>query len=94
MTIGAMLLDAAARQGYYGLFSRLSGPQVRGGEAAALLRLGVAPIGGPPDHYDLLVAIDWGHVERFAAEIAGRVFVGEHELAAAMTRHVLERCRA
>ncbi len=30
---------------------------------------------------------------RLAAEIAGRVFVGEHELATAMTRHVLERCR-
>ena len=31
--------------------------------------------------------------QRLAAEIAGRVFVGEHELASAMTRHVLERCR-
>lgn len=92
MTIGAMLLDAAARQGYYGLFSRLSGPQVRGGEAAALLRLGVAPIGGPPDHYDLLVAIDWGHVERFAAEIpmqAGSLIVGDPKMGEApeaMTR--------
>lgn len=27
-------------------------------------------------------------------ELAGRVFVGEHELALAMTRHVLERCHA
>jgi 2-oxoglutarate ferredoxin oxidoreductase subunit alpha len=35
MTAGAMLLEAAAHAGYYGLFSRLSGPQVRGGEAAA-----------------------------------------------------------
>jgi CPA2 family monovalent cation:H+ antiporter-2 len=31
---------------------------------------------------------------RLEEEIAGRVFVGEHELARAMTRHVLERCRA
>ncbi|HEX2545710.1 MAG TPA: YbaL family putative K(+) efflux transporter [Ramlibacter sp.] len=28
------------------------------------------------------------------AEFSGRVFVGQHELAAAMSRHVLERCRA
>jgi hypothetical protein len=27
------------------------------------------------------------------AELAGKVFLGERELAQAMTRHVLERCR-
>jgi CPA2 family monovalent cation:H+ antiporter-2 len=31
---------------------------------------------------------------RLEEELAGRVFVGEHELAMAMTRHVLERCAA
>jgi CPA2 family monovalent cation:H+ antiporter-2 len=31
---------------------------------------------------------------RLEEEINGRVFVGEHELALAMTHHVLERCRA
>jgi 2-oxoglutarate ferredoxin oxidoreductase subunit alpha len=80
MTIGAMLLDAAARAGYYGLFARLSGPQVRGGEAAALLRLGTTPVEAPPDCYDLLLAIDWSHVERFAAEIplaASSAIVGD-----------------
>lgn len=69
MTIGAMLLEAAARAGYYGMFSRLSGPQVRGGEAAALLRIGTGAVEAPPDRYDLLLAIDWSHVERFAPEI-------------------------
>ena len=29
---------------------------------------------------------------RLEEEIAGRVFVGEHDLARAMTHHVLERC--
>jgi monovalent cation:H+ antiporter-2, CPA2 family len=29
---------------------------------------------------------------RLEEEVSGRVFVGEHELAAAMSRHVLERC--
>jgi monovalent cation:H+ antiporter-2, CPA2 family len=32
--------------------------------------------------------------QRLEQELRGRVFVGEHELALAMTRHVLERCRA
>ncbi|MEJ8836144.1 YbaL family putative K(+) efflux transporter [Ramlibacter sp. AN1133] len=31
---------------------------------------------------------------RLEQELTGRVFVGEHELALAMTRHVLERCNA
>jgi 2-oxoglutarate ferredoxin oxidoreductase subunit alpha len=69
MTSGGMLLEAAARAGYYGLFSKLFGPQVRGGEAAALLTLGAAPVECGPDLFDLFVAVDWSQVERFAAEI-------------------------
>lgn len=69
MTAGNMLLEAAARSGYYGLFSKLFGPQVRGGESAALLRFSAAQVDTGPDAYDLFVAIDWRQVERFAAEI-------------------------
>ena len=36
MTVGEMLLKAAARAGWYGLMTRSNGPQIRGGEAAAL----------------------------------------------------------
>ena len=43
MTAGTMLLDAAAQAGLYGLMVRTSGPQIRGGEAAALLRLATTP---------------------------------------------------
>jgi CPA2 family monovalent cation:H+ antiporter-2 len=32
--------------------------------------------------------------ERLEQEVTATVFVGEHELALAMTRHVLERCAA
>lgn len=49
MTVGALLLQAAAKAGYYGLFTRLAGAQVRGGEAAALVTLGTAYIETPPD---------------------------------------------
>lgn len=69
MTAGQMLLDAAANVGWYGLMSRSSGPQIRGGEAAALVRLSPTPVFGPGDRFDLIVAFDWQNVERFAAEL-------------------------
>ncbi|WP_227817390.1 2-oxoacid:acceptor oxidoreductase subunit alpha [Nitrogeniibacter aestuarii] len=69
MTAGSLLLDVAARAGYYGLMTRTLGPQIRGGEAAALMRLGVAEVTGPDDTYHMLLALDWGNIERFSAEI-------------------------
>jgi len=69
MTAGTLLLDAAARAGLYGLMVRTSGPQIRGGEAAALLRLGREPMESLDDRFDLLLAIDWLNVHRFADEI-------------------------
>ena len=69
MTAGTMLLDAAARAGLYGLFVRTSGPQIRGGEAAALMRLARRPLDALDDAFDLLLAMDWQNVNRFADEI-------------------------
>ena len=86
MTAGTMLLDAAARAGLYGLMVRTSGPQIRGGEAAALLRLARAPMDALDDHFDLLLAMDWGNVNRFGDEIplhAGSVVIGDADEGAA-----------
>jgi 2-oxoglutarate ferredoxin oxidoreductase subunit alpha len=69
MTAGTLLLEAAARSGLYGLMVRTSGPQIRGGEAAALLRLGPQPLTTLDDSFDLLLAIDWQNLHRFADEI-------------------------
>ncbi len=69
MTAGTMLLAAAAKAGAYGLMVRTSGPQIRGGEAAALLRLGPQAMSSLDDGFDLLLAIDWRNVNRFADEI-------------------------
>jgi 2-oxoglutarate ferredoxin oxidoreductase subunit alpha len=69
MTAGNLLLAAAAKAGAYGLMVRTSGPQIRGGEAAALLRLGPRPMDSLDDAFGLLVAIDWQNVNRFADEI-------------------------
>ena len=69
MTAGNMLLEAAARAGWYGLMVRASGPQIRGGEAAALLRFSAQPVESLDDHFDVLIALDWQGVRRLASEI-------------------------
>ncbi|HEY5638004.1 MAG TPA: 2-oxoacid:acceptor oxidoreductase subunit alpha [Burkholderiales bacterium] len=69
MTAGNMLLEAAAQAGYYGLMTRTSGPQIRGGEAAAMLRISTVANDGQDDRFQVLAAVDWQNVGRFAAEI-------------------------
>ena len=80
MTAGNMLLEAAAQAGYYGLMTRSSGPQIRGGEAAAMLRISTGPCDSVDDRYQVLAAVDWGNVARFAAELpldAASLVVGD-----------------
>ena len=69
ITAGGLLLDAAAKAGCYGQFARSAGPQIRGGEAAALVRLASEPVDGPGDVFDIVVAIDWHNIDRFAGEL-------------------------
>lgn len=80
MTAGNMLLEAAAQAGYYGLMTRTSGPQIRGGEAAAMLRLATHAVDGPDDRFDALLAVDWLNITRFSAEIpldAASLLIGD-----------------
>jgi 2-oxoglutarate ferredoxin oxidoreductase subunit alpha len=69
ITAGEVLLAAAGKAGLYGLMARSAGPQIRGGESAALLRFGSEPIGCLGDTFDLLAALDWGNYTRFVDEI-------------------------
>ena len=80
MTAGNMLLEAAAAAGYYGLMTRTSGPQIRGGEAAAMVRAASFPTDAQENAFHVLAAIDWQNVARFAAEIplrAHSVVIGD-----------------
>ena len=80
VTAGSLLLDAAAQAGWYALMSRSSGPQIRGGEAAAMLRFATEPIMSHDDSFHLLMAIDWDNIGRFSAEIplvANSLIVGD-----------------
>jgi 2-oxoglutarate ferredoxin oxidoreductase subunit alpha len=69
ITAGGMLLKAAARAGLYGLFTRAVGPQIRGGEAAAILRFSSAPVETAADRCDFQIAMDWMNADRFASEL-------------------------
>ena len=82
MTAGNLLLEAAAKAGWYGLMVRSSGPQIRGGEAAALMRIATHPIDCLDDHFDALIAVDWQNINRFADEVplgSASVIVGDPE---------------
>jgi 2-oxoglutarate ferredoxin oxidoreductase subunit alpha len=69
ITAGDMLISAAAAAGWYGLMTRSTGPQIRGGEAAALLTLSSEPVGLHNAQFDVLMAVDWMNTDRFAAEL-------------------------
>lgn len=69
LTTVNFLLEIASSAGWHGLFTRTLGPQIRGGEAAGLLRIAVHPVDCLPDQFDLIIGIDWLNAHRFGAEI-------------------------
>ena len=69
LTTGGMMLEAACAAGWNGLLTRSVGPQIRGGEAAALIRLATRSVECHADRFDLLMAVDWNNAHRFDLEI-------------------------
>jgi 2-oxoglutarate ferredoxin oxidoreductase subunit alpha len=69
VTAGQILLKAVAKAGFYGLMSRSSGPQIRGGESAAMIRIGLEPVTCLDDRFEILLAFDWLNSDRFKDEI-------------------------
>jgi 2-oxoglutarate ferredoxin oxidoreductase subunit alpha len=66
---GELLLRAWAAQGGRGLLRKAFGPQIRGGESAALLKLTEQERYTAASRYDLLLALDWDNFSRFEDEI-------------------------
>ncbi len=80
LTAGNLLLEAASAAGWHGLLTRSVGPQIRGGEAAALVRLATHPVESVTDAFDVLIAIDWLNANRFGDEIpltANSLIIGD-----------------
>ena len=69
VTTGLILLKSIGNAGFYGYMYRSSGPQIRGGESAAILSLSDHPIEGNSDSIDFHFALDWRGFERFSDEI-------------------------
>ncbi|MDP7618457.1 MAG: 2-oxoacid:acceptor oxidoreductase family protein, partial [Arenicellales bacterium] len=69
VTVGNILLGAAALTGWYARMVRSSGPQIRGGEVASIVCLSAQPIQSESAHCDLLLALDWKNIDRFSDEM-------------------------
>lgn len=69
MSVGELLLQAWAAEGGRGLLRKAFGPQIRGGEAASLLKLSNHSEYTAAVYYDLLLAFDWDNFGRFGDEI-------------------------
>ncbi|MEH6634691.1 MAG: 2-oxoacid:acceptor oxidoreductase subunit alpha [Halioglobus sp.] len=72
ISCGELLLQAWARQGGRGLLRKAYGPQIRGGESAALLKLTESEHYTAAVEYDVVVALDWDNFTRFEDEITLR----------------------
>jgi 2-oxoglutarate ferredoxin oxidoreductase subunit alpha len=69
ITVGELLLKLAGKNSYFGMMRGCFGPQIRGGEAAALVRISENAVACMNDGFDLLLALDWLNAERFTEEI-------------------------
>jgi 2-oxoglutarate ferredoxin oxidoreductase subunit alpha len=69
ISCGELLLRSWAGSGGRGFLRKAFGPQIRGGEAAALLSLTAGERYTAAPEYDLLVALDWLNFSRFEDEI-------------------------
>lgn len=69
ISLGEMILKSAASLGYFGLMRKSFGPQIRGGESAAILRLGPQPISNFTQDIHCLLVLDWNNFSRFGDEI-------------------------
>ena len=69
VALGDMLLQIAASRGLYGMMRKTFSPQIRGGESAAIVRLGQTEVASFDDVVDLLLVLDWNNFQRFSDEI-------------------------
>ncbi len=72
ITAGGILQEVAGKSGWYSVLNRAVGPQIRGGEAAALVRLSTHPTECMTKEFNILVAIDWKNADRFIANMPVR----------------------
>lgn len=80
--LGDLVLGMAARQGLYGMMVQSYGPQIRGGESAAIVRLADSEVLYEGDQVDLLLCFRLRDLKRFQGALhlhSGSVVVMDRE---------------
>ena len=67
--LGDLVLELAARQGLYGMMVQSYGPQIRGGESAAIVRLSRDEVQYEGDRTDLLLCFRTQDLKRFKGSV-------------------------
>ncbi len=66
---GDIIASACASQGLHVMKTEAYGPQIRGGEASAVVRVSATPVFAQSDSVDVLVVFHWADFARFQNEI-------------------------
>lgn len=69
VSTGEILVHATSQDGLYSMMIKSYGPQIRGGESLAQIRLGKSPVLSQGDTLDALVVLSWNNYHRFAGEV-------------------------
>lgn len=69
MSTASMILRTAAQMGLYGMMAQSYGPQIRGGESAAHLSIGMDPVRSVGLMKDIVVVFRFADALRFAKEV-------------------------
>ncbi|MDZ7268185.1 MAG: 2-oxoacid:acceptor oxidoreductase subunit alpha [candidate division KSB1 bacterium] len=69
VSAGEILIHATARDGLYSMMVKSYGPQIRGGESLAQIRLRKTPVLCQGDALDAMVVLSWSNFHRFAGEV-------------------------
>ncbi len=69
ITAGDFIVQAAARKGLNAFMLKSYGPQIRGGESSARIRISDRPLYSQGDFVDFLVVFSWKDLARFLDEI-------------------------
>jgi len=69
ITAGDFITRSAARKGLFAFMLKSYGPQIRGGESSARIRVSAKPIYSQGDFVDVLAVFSWKDYKRFTDEI-------------------------
>jgi len=69
VTAGDLVAGACATEGLHVIKTEAYGPQIRGGESSATVRVSSEPIHAQADAVDALVVFSWADFARFSNEI-------------------------